>query len=127
MFRKVDCIRIQVPNVEEALRFYHEKLGWDIVWRRGLSEAGLRMGESDSELVLVREKLEESEVDILVKSVDDVAKEFQRLGGKIIIPPFDIAVGRCCRVEDPWGNRFVILDMAKGPLKTNLDGSVIEQ
>ncbi len=40
-----------MPNVEEALRFYHEKLGLDIVWRRGLSEAGLRMGESDSELV----------------------------------------------------------------------------
>ncbi len=82
-----------MPNVEEALRFYHEKLGLDIVWRRGLSEAGLRMGESDSELV--RENLEESEVDILVKSVDDAAKEFQGLGGKIIIPPFDIAIGRC--------------------------------
>ena len=60
--------------------------------------------------MVVREKLEENEVDILVKSVDDAATEFQRLGGKIIIPPFDIAIGRCWRVEDPWGNRFVILE-----------------
>jgi len=40
------------------------------------------MGESDSELVLVTEKLEESEVDILVKSVDDAQRSLKDLEGR---------------------------------------------
>jgi len=102
MFRKVDCVRIRVPNAEEALRFCHEKLRLDIVWKRGSSEAGLRMGESDSELVLVTEKLEESEVDILVKSVDDAQRSLKDLEGRSSFHPFDIGIGRCSRVEDHW-------------------------
>ncbi|HYU56194.1 MAG TPA: VOC family protein [Candidatus Dormibacteraeota bacterium] len=85
MFRKVDCVRIRVPNAEEALRFYHEKLGLDIVWKRGSSEPGLRRGESDS--VLVTEKLEESEVDILVKSVDDAQRSLKDLEGRLSFRP----------------------------------------
>jgi len=87
MFREVDCVRIRVPNVEETLRFCHEKLGLDIVWKRGSSEAGLRMGESDSEPVLVTEKLEESEVDILFKSVDDAQRSLKDLEGRSSFPP----------------------------------------
>jgi catechol 2,3-dioxygenase-like lactoylglutathione lyase family enzyme len=52
MFQKVDCIRIQVPNLEEGLRFYCDGLGHELRWRRGSNEAGLRMPKSDTELVL---------------------------------------------------------------------------
>ncbi len=126
MFRKVDCIRIHVSNVEQALRFYQHELGLQIAWRRGIDEAALKMADSDTELVLVSEKIDGSEVDILVRSADDSSREFQRFGGKIITAPFDIPVGRCAVVEDPWKNRFVILDMTKGHLKTDKDGNVIE-
>jgi predicted enzyme related to lactoylglutathione lyase len=114
-----------VPNLDDAIEFYRNKIGLELVWRRGSSEAGLEMGNSDTELVVVAEPLKESEVDILVDSADKVAEHFERLGGKIDVAPFDIAIGRCAVVRDPWGNRFVILDMSKGALKTDDDRNVI--
>ncbi len=41
------------------------------------------------------------------------------------MPPFDIQIGRAVVVEDPWGNRFVLLDASKGLLVTDADGNVI--
>ena len=89
-----------------------------------MTEAGLKMRDSDTELVLVTELLDRAETDVLVDSADESAREIDRLGGKVIVPPFDISIGRCAVVEDPWENRFVILDMAKGPLKTDEKGNV---
>jgi predicted enzyme related to lactoylglutathione lyase len=37
-------------------------------------------------------------------------------GGRVVRGPFDIEVGRCVVVEDPWGNRLVLLDLGRGPL-----------
>jgi predicted enzyme related to lactoylglutathione lyase len=34
----------------------------------------------------------------------------------VVRGPFDIEVGRCVVVEDPWGNRLVLLDLRRGPL-----------
>ena len=126
MFQKVDCIRVHVPSIESALKFYRDELGLELVWKRGSSEVGLKMGDSDTELVLVAKNLKGAEVDLLVKSADLVSKTFEELGGNVIVPPFDIAVGRCAVVQDPWENDFVVLDMSKGPLKTNSKGDVIE-
>lgn len=84
----------------------------------------MKMRDSDTELVLITEKLDGTEVDVLVGSVDEAAKEFERLGGKIVVTPFDIAIGRCAVVEDPWKNQLVILDMTKGPLKVDVEGNV---
>ena len=38
--------------------------------------------------------------------------------------PFDIAIGRCARVRDPFGNELVMLDQSKGRLATYPDGRV---
>jgi lactoylglutathione lyase len=125
MFRKVDCLRIHVPDLDSALEFYRGKLGLELVWRRGALEAGLKMRNSDTELVLVTEKLVEPEVDFVVDSADRAAADFERLGGKIEVQPFDIVIGRCAVVRDPWENRFVILDMSKGRLKTDKRRNVV--
>jgi predicted enzyme related to lactoylglutathione lyase len=124
VFQKIDCIRIHVPNLESALKFYRDKLGLGLVWRKGQAQAGLRMKAADTELVLVTENLNGTEVDILVDSADESARDFERLGGKIVSAPFDIPIGRCSVIQDPWGNRFVILDMNKGPLKTDMNKNV---
>jgi hypothetical protein len=34
-------------------------------------------------------------------------------------------LGRAVVVQDPWGNRFVLLDASKGLLVTDADGNVI--
>ncbi len=125
MFRKIDCVRLQVPDIESALAFYRDRLGLKLVWRRGSKEAGLSLLETNTEIVLVSEKIEGIEVDMLVESADAAAAEFVKLGGRIVFEPFDIPIGRCAVVEDPWKNRFVILDNRKGPLVTDGEGNVI--
>jgi predicted enzyme related to lactoylglutathione lyase len=47
------------------------------------------------------------------------------VGGAIAVPAFDIAVSRCALVRDPDGNVLVLLDMSKGPLRTDPGGNVI--
>ena len=123
LLRKVDCIRLYVPDLEAGLAFYRDRLGHELIWR-SKTAAGLRLPESDAELVLQTEE-QRQEVDLLVDSADEAAKSVEQAGGKVIVPPFDIQIGRCVVLEDPWGNPLVLLDMTKGPLKTDADGNVI--
>jgi lactoylglutathione lyase len=125
MFQKIDCVRIHVSDIDPALAFYQTKLGLELVWRRENSEAGLRMQNSESELVLVSEDLNNLGVDILVKDVDRDDIDFQEKSGKIIVSSFDIAMGRCAVVQDPWDNKYVILDLIEGHLKMDSKKNVI--
>lgn len=126
MFQKIDCIRIEVPDLERAIEYYTQVMGLRLNWKRGTSDAGLKMIDSETELVLVTEKLDGSETDILVKSADAAAEKFRLSGGSIVVEPFDIPIGRCAVLEDPWKNRFVVLDMTKGKLHVDDDGNVLE-
>ena len=123
LIRKVDCVRLYVPDLEAGLAFYRGQLGHELIWRTGTA-AGLRLPESEAELVLQTEE-QRQEVDLLVDSADEAAARFEQAGGKVIVPPFDIQIGRCVVLEDPWGNPLVLLDISKGLLKTDADGNVI--
>ena len=123
LIRKVDCVRLYVPDLEAGLAFYRDRLGHELIWRTATS-AGLRLPESDTELVLQTEE-QRQEVDLLVHSADEAAKLIEQAGGRLILPPFDIQIGRCVVLEDPWGNPLVLLDTSKGLLKTDADGKVI--
>ncbi|MFX0082385.1 MAG: VOC family protein [Candidatus Hodarchaeota archaeon] len=124
LFRKVDCIRIPVSNLEDGLKFYRDKLDHKLIWRKE-SSIGLKIPESEAELVIHTEHYE-PETDIMVKSVEIAAKRFIEAGGSIIEEPFDIPIGKCVIVKDPWGNKFVLLDSSKGIFKTDSNGYVIE-
>ena len=123
LIRKVDCVRLYVPDLEAGLAFYRGQLGHELIWRTGTA-AGLRLPESEAELVLQTEE-QRQEVDLLVGSADEAAARVEQAGGKVIVPPFDIQIGRCVVLEDPWGNPLVLLDLSKGLLKTDADGNVI--
>ena len=123
LIRKVDCVRLYVPDLEAGLAFYRDRLGHVLIWRTETA-AGLRLLESDAELVLQTEDPRQ-EVDLLVDSADGAARRVEAAGGKVIVPPFDIQIGRCVVLEDPWGNPLVLLDTSKGLLKTDADGNVI--
>jgi len=123
LLRKVDCVRLYVDSLEAGLSFYRDQLGHELIWRTETA-AGLRLPESEAELVLQTEE-QRQEVDLLVDSADDAAKFIEQAGGRVIVPPFDIQIGRCVVVEDPWGNPLVLLDTSKGLLKTDADGNVI--
>ena len=124
LFRKLDCLMLPVDDLDAALAFYRDRLGHRLVWRTE-SEAGLQMPETGTELVLqtLRAGLE---VDLLVASADEAAQTFVNAGGRVAFGPFDIRIGRAVVVEDPWGNRLVLLDNSKGSLRTDADGNVID-
>jgi predicted enzyme related to lactoylglutathione lyase len=122
LIRKVDCVRLYVSDLETGLAFYRDRLGHELIWRTETA-AGLRLPESEAELVLQTED-QRQEVDLLVNSADEAARRVEQAGGKVIVPPFDIQIGRCVVLEDPWGNPLVLLDTSKGLLKTDLDGNV---
>ena len=125
LFHKIDCVRLPVTDLEAALAFYRDRLGHRLIWRTE-SAAGLGMPATDAEIVLYADDGGE-EIDFLVDSADEAASRFAAAGGKIIAPPFDIQIGRCAVVQDPWGNAYVLLDMSKGPLETDEEGNVIDK
>jgi lactoylglutathione lyase len=123
LFQKIDCIRIFVPDLESGLTFYRDALGHELIWRTE-DAVGLRLAEGETEIVLHTEKMH-LEVDVKVSSADQAAERVKTAGGKIVAGPFDIQIGRCVVVADPWGNELVLLDTTKGLLKTDANGNVI--
>jgi lactoylglutathione lyase len=117
LVRKIDCVQFYVPDLDAGIAFYCGQLGHELKWRAEKS-AGLGLPESDTEIVLQTER-QGLEVDMLVDSADEAVIRFERSGGKIIVPPFDIQIGRCAVVQDPWQNQFVLLDISKGLLTTD--------
>jgi adenosylhomocysteine nucleosidase len=122
LFHKVDCIRLYVADLESGLAFYRDRLGHALIWRSA-SSAGLWMPGSEAELVLQSEQAGQ-EVDLTVDSADTAAGRFAQAGGEVVVAPFDIPIGRCSVVRDPWGNQLVLLDTSKGLLSTDKDGNV---
>jgi len=123
LFRNVDCLSVPVGDLEAALQFYRDKLGHALVWRTG-EAAGLRLASGETELVL-RAGTQPPEIDIRVESAVDAARLFVQAGGSIVAGPFDIKIGKCVVVADPWGNQLVLLDSTKGLLQTDENGYVI--
>lgn len=123
LFRKVDCLSLPVPDLDQGLEFY-QRLGHQLIWR-SLTRAGLRLPDSDAELVLQTENAE-IETDLAVNAVEPAVQRFIDAGGSVLVPPFPIAIGRCAVVTDPWGNKLVILDTSKGLLATTDNGAITD-
>ncbi len=123
LLRKIDCVEFHVPDLEAGIRFYCDQLGLELNWRTPTS-AGLLFPDTDAEIVLQTER-PNREVDMLVEAADEAARRFTEAGGTLVVPPFDIQVGRAAVVADPWGNRYVLLDLSKGLVKTDEHKNVI--
>ena len=121
LFRKIDNHLLRVADLDAAISFYGEKLGHRLLWR-GDEAAGFALPETDAELVVHLHL--GPETDILVGNVDEAFAAILLAGGVAIQPPFDIAIGRCARIRDPFGNELVILDQSKGKLVTDRNGRV---
>ena len=123
LIRKVDCVQIQVPNLDAGLAFYRDQLGHQLVWRTERA-VGLRLPDTDAEIVLQIER-PGMEINLLVDSVDAAVARIVAAGGTVVVPPFEIQIGRCVVVCDPWGTQLIVLDTSKGLLATDVDGNVI--
>jgi len=122
LVQKIDCVSFYVPDLDAGLAFYRDRLGHTLIWRDQHS-AGLRLPGTDAEIVL-QDQRPGQEIDFKVVSADEAARQFVAAGGTILVPPFDIRIGRAVVVQDPWGNPYVLLDTSKGLLATDENGCV---
>ena len=122
LIRKVDCIRLRVPDLDAALAFYRDHLGHALIWRSATA-AGLSMPDCDAELVVHTESTPE-DASLMVESVEAAVARITAAGGRLLAGPFEITIGRCAVVADPFGNALTLLDNSKGRLETDADGTV---
>lgn len=124
LFQKVDCVSLRVSDLDRALAFYQDALGHELVWRDSRA-AGLRLPQSDAELVLHTDN-RPMETDLLVGSVPAAIDQLVRAGASVVAGPFEIRTGLCAVVRDPWDNELVILDLSAGPLQVDAEKNVAE-
>jgi catechol 2,3-dioxygenase-like lactoylglutathione lyase family enzyme len=103
LIRAVDAIQMPVPDLDAGLGFYRDKLGHELIWCDAHS-AGLRMPDSDAELLLVTAR-PELEPDLVVESAAQAARRWEEAGGEVVVEPEEIAIGSLIVMRDPWGNR----------------------
>lgn len=114
MLRKIDCVMVRVGDLEVAADYYVRVFGLTRLWRDEVS-VGMGMAETDAEIVLHTMSLPaDRSVHYLVDDVPGAVAAAQLAGCLVREPPFDIAIGRCAVLEDPFGNTLCLLDMSKG-------------
>jgi predicted enzyme related to lactoylglutathione lyase len=123
LLQYVDAVTVPVPDLDRGLAFYRDALGHQLIWRNeATGQAGLRMPGSGTEIVLTTRQ--SYEPDWKVASADAAAEVFRASGGRVLVEPMDIPIGRLAVVEDPFGNRLVVLDSTKGTYDTDDSGGV---
>lgn len=125
LFCYLDCVELYTPDIHQGIEYYCNSLGLKVLWKSD-SQAGLGMSEGITEIVIQNERKEQN-IDIKVDSVIEAVKEIEKAGGQIIYGPFDIRIGKCAVVKDPWNNKYVILDTTKGTYITDNEGNIIGQ
>ena len=125
LFSCIDCIELYTPDIQQGIDYYCHRLGLKVLWKSDTA-VGLGMSEDITEIVIQNERQEQN-IDIKVDSVIEAVKEIEKAGGQIIYGPFDITIGKCAVVKDPWNNKYVILDTTKGTYITDDEGNIIGQ
>ena len=121
MLRKIDCIMIHVDDIQAAATYYADVFGLHPQWS-GDDAIGLVFPESDAEIVLHNDPDIPSSVEVnyLVDDVVVAAAHYEAQGCSILVAPFDITIGKCAVIRDPFGTRLCILDLTKGLRPLNL-------
>ena len=125
LFKNIDCLQLYVADLEAGIDYYCNKMGLKIIWKTETA-VGLGMAEGLAEIVIQNER-REMETDLKVDSVLEAVKEIEQAGGSIISGPFEIKIGKCAVIQDPWGNQYVILDSTKGTFITDDAGNILGQ
>lgn len=124
MLKKIDCVLIRVDDLEAAVAYYAGVFGLRVLWRDA-GQVGLGLPETDAEIVLHSEGGVPCEVEVhyLVDNVPSAVAALVGQGCTVLVEPFEIAIGHCAVIQDPFGTRLSILDMSKGPRQMPKDGS----
>src|SRR4029450_170022 len=103
-------------DIEAAVAFYGRVLGLRPLWRAGWS-VGMGFPETDAEIVLHNDATLPAKVDVhyLVDDVVQAVATLRSEGCTILVEPFDIVIGKCAVIRDPFDTTLPILDMSRGP------------
>jgi lactoylglutathione lyase len=114
---------IRVEDVETATSYYADVFGLHPKWSADGS-IGLVFPETDAEIVLHCDPNIPSSVEVyyLVDDVVAAVAVCAARGCLVLIAPFEIAIGKCAVIRDPFGTRLCILDMTKGARPFNFAG-----
>lgn len=105
-------------DIEKAKDFFGQLFGWEfadnpksptkyyIIKNKGKENGGLmqmdeRWGEMPPAWMVY----------FTVESAEKAVAKVSELGGKVVLPPFDIVVGRMAIVSDPQGGTFTVIKM----------------
>lgn len=115
MFKKIDCVMIRVDDVASAEKFYAEVFGLKPRWREA-GAVGMGMPETDAEIVLHSNARIPNKVEVhyLVDDVVAAVTSYAEKGCRILVPPFDVLIGKCAVIQDPFGTTVCILDLTSG-------------
>lgn len=83
VLRGVDCVHVPVPDLDQGLAFYRDRLGHELIWRAGTA-AGLRLRDSDTELVLEASR-HAIEPDFLVDDVQEAVENVIAASGTVLM------------------------------------------
>ena len=86
------------------------------LWQDG-DTVGLGFPETEAEIVLHNDPNIPTQVEVhyLVDDVTAAVEVFRQTGCEIVEEPFDIAIGKCIVIRDPFGTLMCVLDISKGP------------
>jgi lactoylglutathione lyase len=115
MFKKIDCVMIRVDDIAAGEKFYSEVFGLKPVWRE-VGSVGMGLPETDAEIVLHNNAAipHKVEVHYLVDDVVAAVKTYVEKGCRVLVPPFDVLIGKCAVIEDPFATTICILDLTSG-------------
>jgi predicted enzyme related to lactoylglutathione lyase len=114
VLKKIDCVMVKVSDLGTAAEFYQRVFGLTPLWSDATS-VGMGMPDTDAELVLhTREIAADRAVTYLVDDVEVAVRSARAADCGVLEEPFDIAVGRCAVLQDPFGNPVCILDLSTG-------------
>lgn len=115
MFKKIDCVMIRVDDLAAGEKFYAEVFGLKPLWREA-GAVGMGFPESDTEIVLHNnaEIPNKVEVHYLVDDVVAAVKGYAEKGCRVLVEPFDVLIGKCAVIKDPFDTTICLLDISSG-------------
>jgi uncharacterized protein len=114
-------------DLDAGIRFYTELFGWSSQAMEGpLRRTSFTLGDlligGGHEPAPQEDPTPRWSISFWVPDADQAAARAQELGGKVLLPPMDIPIGRFTVVADPQGAAFTAAAVPGGPVR-GVDGS----
>jgi predicted enzyme related to lactoylglutathione lyase len=115
MLKRIYCVMIRVDDVATAEKFYSEVFGLKALWREAGS-VGMALPETNAEIVLHNNAAIPNKVEVhyLVDNVVAAVKYYAENGCRVLAPPFDVLIGKCAVIQDPFDTTICLLDLTSG-------------